>query len=364
MNSHSFFMKKFNQTFFITGFPGFITERLVAKLAKPDTQLFLLVQPKFVEKAMRDLEKITAETSTPLENFAILEGDLTQANLGLSDADVETVRRETTDVFHLAAVYDLEVSKNIAFAVNVEGTKNVNQLVKTIKNLRRYNYISTCYVAGKRTGVIREDELAHEAGFRNFYDETKYLAEVEVEKMKNDYPVTIFRPAVVVGDSKTGETAKYDGIYYVIKYLQKFPALFRLINVGNDKVKVNLVPVDFVVDGIAALSTDKRAVGKTIALADPNPLVTAEACDEISLAVCGKKSVAKLPMWLMYRILMLPTTPWISGLPHAGVPYFFAVQEFETSIATELLSAHGITCPNFKDYVKTLVKFVEEHPKI
>lgn len=357
-------MSNFTETFFITGFPGFITERLVAKLANTDSQFFLLVQNSFIEKAMRDIERISVETATPLENFAIIEGDITKENLGMTEEDFETVCNETTSVFHLAAVYDLAVAKNLAYAVNVEGTRNVNKLVEKIKNLQRYNYISTCYVAGKRTGLIREDELEHNAGFQNFYEETKYLAEIEVEKMKGDYPVTIFRPAVVVGDSKTGETAKYDGIYYVINYLRRFPALFRLINVGNDKVKVNLVPVDFVVNGIVALSKDENAIGKTIALADPNPLTTAEACDQIAIAICGKKSVAKLPTNLLQKILMLPITPTLSGLPHAGVPYFFASQNFDTSKASELLSTHDVSCPNFKDYVKPLVKFVEKHPKL
>ena len=357
-------MNKFTETIFLTGFPGFIAGRLVERLAKPETQIFLLVQKNFIEKAMQEVERISAQTKTPLENFALIEGDITKENLGMSAEDLQAVLYETTSFYHLAAVYDLAVAKSVGYAVNVEGTRNVNELVKKTKHLERYNYISTCYVSGKRTGLILEDELQHEAGFRNFYDETKYLAEVEVEKLKADYPVTIFRPAVVVGDSKTGETVKYDGIYYVINYIRKFPALFRLINVGNDVVTVNLVPVDFVVDGIIALAKDERAVGKTIALADPNPLTTAEACDAISVAICGKKSVAKLPPKLMESILMLPFTPAFSGLPHEGVPYFFSPQTFDTSVATELLSAHGVSCPAFKDYVKTLVKFVEEHPKL
>lgn len=357
-------MSKFTETLFVTGFPGFITERLVAKLANGETQFFLLVQKNFIEKAMQAVEKIAQETDTPLENFAIIEGDVTKENLGISGEDLKTVLEETTSVFHLAAVYDLEVAKSVGFAVNVEGTKNVNDLALKINNLKRYNYISTCYVAGKRKGLVKEDELSHDSGFRNFYDETKYLAEVEVENLKEKLPVTIFRPSVVVGDSKTGETAKYDGIYYVINYLRMFPALFRLINVGNTDVKVNLVPVDFVVDAIAALSKDEESLGKTIALADPNPLTTAQACDEIAFAICGKKSVIKLPPKLMYKILMLPTTPMISGLPHAGVPYFFEPQEFDTSTANQLLSKHNISCPNFGEYVKTLVKFVEKHPKL
>jgi len=118
-----------------------------------------------------------------------------------------------------------------------------------------------------------------------------YLAELEVEKLKEILPVTIFRPSVVVGDSETGETMKYDGIYYLIHYLRKSPALLRLFNVGNKKVKLNLVPVDFVVDGIAALSHDEKATGKTIALADPDPLTTAELFDTIATSMTGSRSV-------------------------------------------------------------------------
>src|SRR3982751_205658 len=104
----------FAQTIFLTGFPGFIAERLVARLALPDVQFFLLVQPAFVEKAMRAVERIAEDTTTPLENFALIEGDITAENLGVADKDVQDIRDEATDVFHLAAVYDLAVAKDIA----------------------------------------------------------------------------------------------------------------------------------------------------------------------------------------------------------------------------------------------------------
>ena len=354
----------FNETIFLTGFPGFIAARLVGRLAKPDTQFFLLVQPQFVEKAMRSAEEISRKTDTPLENFAIVEGDITQENLGISDEDREIVRAETTDVFHLAAVYDLAVSKETAYRVNVEGTKNVNEFVKSLPNLRRYNYVSTCYVAGKRKGVILETELEHDAGFRNFYEETKYLAEMEVEKLKREVPFTIFRPSVVVGDSETGETAKYDGIYYLIHYLRKSPRLLRLVNVGNKNVRLNLVPVDFVVDGIAALSKDEAAVGKTVALADPNPLTTEQIFDEITEAMTGKKSVFTPPPGLIEKSLLLPFSPPLTGLPHSGVPYFFLSQTYDTSVSGELLAKHNISCPGFNSYVAKLLKFVEENPKL
>src|SRR5215207_3381720 len=149
----------FTETVFLTGFPGFIAGRLVARLAAPETQFFLLAQSQFLEKAAQDIERIAAETGIPLENFALIEGDITRENLAISEEDLKIVTAETTDVFHLAAVYDLAVEKDLAYRVNVDGTKNVNELVKKMPNLRRYNYVSTCYVAGRRTGEILESEL-------------------------------------------------------------------------------------------------------------------------------------------------------------------------------------------------------------
>jgi len=355
----------FSQTIFLTGFPGFIAERLVKRLANHDTKFLLLVQKQFVEKATRAAGEIAAGTNTPIENFALVEGDITQENLGINEEELQTIYESATDVYHLAAIYDLGVKKEVAFRVNVEGTKNVNEFVKKLQKLRRYNYVSTCYVAGLRTGEILESELEHDAGFRNFYEETKYLAEREVEKLKeNETPLTIFRPSVVVGDSETGETAKYDGIYYLINYLRKAPHLFRFTNVGNKNVKLNLVPVDFVVEAIARLAKDKRAIGKTIALADPNPLTTEEIFDTLAEAMTGKKSVVKPPPSVVENFLMLPLTPLLSGLPHSGVPYFFVPQTYDTSVADALLASHNIECPNFKSYANNLLEFVEKHPKL
>lgn len=354
----------FNETIFLTGFPGFIAARLVKRLAQRDTQFFLLVQTDFVETAMRQIESICAEIGVPAENFALVEGDITRENLGISAEDLRVIRNETTAVYHLAAIYDLAVAKDLAYRVNVEGTKNVNEFVKNLPHLNRYNYVSTCYVAGKRTGEILETELAHEAGFRNFYEETKYLAEQSVEELKSEFPVTIFRPSVVVGDSRTGETTKYDGIYSLILYLRKAPKVLRFLNVGNARVKLNLVPVDFVVEGIAALSKDEKAVGKTVALADPNPLTTEQLFDTIAAALTGKKSVIKPPLALVEKTLTLPFSPPLSGLPHAAVPYFFVAQTYDTSVAAELLAAHGIACPPFASYVKNLIAFVRENPKL
>ena len=354
----------FERSIFVTGFPGFIAGRLVERLAEKGTQFFLLVQPKFLAAAEKAVTRIAFESGVPLENFALVKGDITQTGMGIPAADLETIKNETTDIFHLAAVYDLAVDKDIAYAVNFEGTKKVNEFASSVRDLKRYNYISTCYVAGKRTGEIFESELEHEAGFRNFYEETKYLAEIEVENLKPELPVTIFRPSVVVGDSENGETAKYDGIYYLIQYLRKWPSVLRAVNVGNDRVRLNLIPVDFVTEAIAVLSNDEKAIGKTVAIADPSPLTTAKLFDAIARKLSGKPSVIQPPEKLVNFSLSTPVSPPITGLPHYAVPYFFLSQTYDTSIANELLEPHGVKCPNFGDYVGNLIDFVEKHPKL
>jgi nucleoside-diphosphate-sugar epimerase len=354
----------FARSIFVTGFPGFIAQRLVAKLARADTQMFLLVESRFVDQATATVERIAADHNIPLENFALIEGDITKPSLGMSAEDLDAVRAETTDIFHLAAAYDLAIDRETALRVNLEGTRNVNAFAASVPELRRYNYISTCYVAGKRTGTILEAELEHDRGFRNFYEETKYLAELDVEQLKETVPVTIYRPSVVVGDSKTGETAKYDGIYYLIHYLRRLPALLRFVNVGNRDVRLNLVPVDFVVEAIAALSEDPAAVGKTLAIADPNPLTTAQLFDEIAKGMAGKASIWTPPPRLVEWMLLRPFSPPLTGLPLFGVPYFFLRQEYDVSDAVTLLRKHGIACPRFQSYVRALIKFVEKRPTL
>ena len=352
------------ETVFLTGFPGFIASRLLRRLARNGGRFLLLVQPAFAERAQQELVSIAQEAGRSSSDFVLLSGDITEANLGLSPADLETARTESTIVFHLAAIYDLAVARDLAIRVNVEGTRNVNEFARSLPHLRHYHYVSTCYVAGKRTGRILENELRHDAGFRNYYEETKHLAELEVEALKSELPVTIHRPAVVCGDSRTGETAKYDGIYYLIHYLLKWPSVLSVFNIGNSAVALNLVPVDFVVEAMSTLAGDPLAIGKTVQLADPQPLSTRELFDSISRCIGGRESRLTLPAPLVHTSLMLPLAPKLTGLPHSAVPYFFLKQTYDSAQATALLKPHGISCPPFKSYVETIVDYAGRHPTL
>jgi len=280
----------------------------------------------------------------------------------MSHDDFAEATSKSTVIFHLAAIYDLAVTRDIAMQVNVAGTRKVNEFAQSSPNLRHYHYVSTCYVAGKRKGRILETELKHAAGFRNYYEESKYLAEVEVDALKSTLPITIHRPAVVCGDSRTGETAKYDGVYYLINYLRKWPSVLKLFNIGNREVSLNLVPVDFVVDAMAALVRDPAALGKTIQLADPNPLTTHELFNTIARRLKGSGSRVTVPAPVVQFSLMLPPSPRITDLPHHGVPYFFLRQTYDTREAMALLEPHQLRCPPFSSYADSIVDYVAAHP--
>jgi nucleoside-diphosphate-sugar epimerase len=317
-------------TIFLTGFPGFIASRLLRRLAKEGGRFLLLVQPSFAQRAELELRKIAEESGKSVSDFVILPGDITKPDLGLSPADLQTARAQSNVLFHLAAVYDLAVTRDLGLLVNVEGTRNVNQFARSL--------------------------------IRNYYEETKYLAEMEVEALKSDLPTTIHRPAVVCGDSRTGETVKYDGIYYLIRYLLKWPSVLSNFNIGNSDVSLNLVPVDFVVEAMSALARDLRSVGKTVQLADPQPLTTRELFNEVARAIEGRGSRVTLPAFVVQSSLMLPLAPKITDLPHYAVPYFFLKQTYDTTQARELLECHGVSCPPFESYVKTIVDYAAHHP--
>ena len=185
-----------------------------------------------------------------------------------------------------------------------------------------------------------------------------------MDALKAELPVTIHRPSVVCGDSRTGETAKYDGVYYLINYLRMWPRLLSLANIGNDDVRLNIVPVDFVVEAMAALARAERAAGATVQLADPEPLTTRELFDTVAGVMTGRASRLTVPAPLVRTSLTLPLSDALTKLPHSGVPYFFIKQTYDTARADELLRPHGVRCPPFPTYAAALVRFVEQHPKV
>ena len=345
---------------FFTGFPGFLGSELLPRVvARTDAYALCLVQPKFRALAEERAAQIIAKRPELANRIRLVEGDLT-APLDHVPAD------EISEIYHLAAAYDLSVPRDVGMRVNVTGTTRVLDLAARVSRLERLHYISTCYVSGRHPGLFTEDDLEKGQTFNNYYEETKQLAEVEVRKRMNQIPATIYRPSVVVGDSTTGATQKFDGPYFVIQWLMRQPKLAVLPVVGRPaQYRFNVVPRDFVMNAIEYLSSLKTNAGRTYALADPEPLTVDETIDTIAEAT--KRTVLRVPLTLGMAKGALDHVPGVYRLmriPSAAVNYFVHPTTYDTTRATRDLAVAGIVAPRFPDYAPRLVEFVREHPEI
>jgi thioester reductase-like protein len=346
-------------TALLTGFPGFIGRRLVARLLDGDSKLRVAA---IVEARMADRAREAAADIDP-ERIEILPGDIAELRLGLAKDDYERLRAEVRLVFHLAAIYDLAVPLPVAQRVNVEGTGNVVDFCLAAESVERHVYISTAYVAGLRTGIVYEHELVMGQAFKNHYESTKFQAEVWVREHLDRVPTTILRPAIVVGDSRTGETEKFDGPYFILRTIAEAERARRPIpNFGRAEAPFNVVPVDYVVDAIVAVATDPAATGETLHLVDPEPLSARQLAEALSHEYAGRAPRGRMPPRLVEASLrMKRVRDRLGGTPRESIVYLNHPVAFDTRRAMALLEPRGLRPPRFRDYVGAMVEFFRAH---
>jgi thioester reductase-like protein len=343
---------------FFTGFPGFIGHSLIGRLLAddPEVRVVALVEERVVEDARRSATELDAE------RVEVVGGDIGERRLGLDDDQYERLAGEMTAAFHLAAIYDLAVPWELAQRVNVDGTGNVLDLCAAAERLERLNYVSTAYVAGDRRGVVYEHELSLGQGFGNHYESTKFQAEVWVRAVMDRVPVTIYRPGIVVGDSRTGRTQKFDGPYYVLRVVSRAQSARLPVPQFGRAAPFNLVPVDFVVDALAAASADPRAVGETLHLVDPEPADASEVIALLSRELAGREPDVRVSPKLLSQSLRLKAVRGLfDGVPRETLRYLNHPVRFDTRRAEAVLEPHGLRCPALQDYVGPMVAFYREH---
>jgi thioester reductase-like protein len=351
----------------MTGFPGFLGSALLPRLLarREGSRALCLVQARHLDTAQERLGTIVAAHPHVADRVELVVGDITEPDLGIDPATTD-VLDEVTEVWHLAAVYDLTVGEKLARRVNVDGTAHVLDLCRQLPALERLQYVSTCYVSGRYEGVFTEDDLEVGQDFNNHYEATKFEAEVLVQKaMADGLPATIYRPGVVVGDSRTGETQKFDGLYFVVRFLRRQPSPFAVMPSVDDDLRSYIVPRDFVIDAMDALSVLDRSLGRTYALTDPEPPTNRQVA-EIFARHLGKRLVW-VPLPLGLSRLALGTVPGLArllGMPAELLDYFDSPTTYATTNATTDLAGTGVTCPPFESYAGRLVEFMVAHPEI
>ena len=348
----------------MTGFPGFLASALLPGiLRRTDADAVCLVQSKYAGMASQRVEELARADSSLAGRIQLVEGDITKPGLGLNGRGLDDV----TEAWHLAAVYDLAVERELAVRVNVEGTRHFLDAAERVPNLERLHYFSTCYVSGRYAGPFGEDDLEVGAPFNNYYEETKHDAEVEVRRrMAAGLPATIYRPPIVVGDSHTGETQKYDGPYFILQWLLRQSKFAVLPLAGDPTVtRVNVVPRDFIIDAVSYLSGHANSAGRTYQLADPHPLTVQEIAETLAQATGRKLIMVPLPRRVAKGSLAhVPGVYKLIRIPPEAVDYFAHPTYYLTEHTHADLAGSGIEPPPFPSYVGRLVEFMRHHPDV
>ena len=350
----------------VTGGTGFIGRHLLRLLAKRDGVTFVLVRPGSRERLEALIESISAG-----ESLRPIEGDITQPLLGLGEADIQ--RLEGADVYHLAAVYDLEASEESNQRANVDGTRNVIELAQLL--VARVHHMSSIAVAGALwKGLFTEEMFAEGQVLDHPYYRTKY----DAERIVRESPVRwrVYRPGLVVGSSETGEADRIDGPYYAFKLIQRLrnaiPQWVPLL--GIEGGELNIVPVDFVARALDAIGHREGLDGGTFHLTDPSPQrlgdVTNEFCraahapqftlrvDSRAARMLPSETRAMLDHWSVAQTLRRRLLDGVR-VPAEAIRFAASRARFTCEGAQSALEGTGISCPPLYTYAWKLWDYWE-----
>ena len=301
---------------FFTGASGLLGGQLLARLLGQGRQVAVLVRPTATASGRERIETVLAREEQALGRSlprpVVLEGELTAPQCGLSDADLDWMRRNCSAVLHSAASLEFLGKDRAAdpWRTNVDGTRMLLDLTHAA-GIDEFHHVSTAYVCGFSPGPIAEAPSTGSHGFRNDYEASKHEAESLVRSASFLRSPTFFRPAVIVGDSRTGATSTYHGLMAMLQLMvvivRNLPADetgfrkvdLRLAMTGDEKR--NMIPVDWVAEAIARLFADPRARGRTIHLAPSQPITMRQIIDYTSsylnsggVEFCGPRALDDL----------------------------------------------------------------------
>ena len=347
----------------ITGFPGLVARQLATRLLQKDAIINCLVPRDKVKEAVGQADQLCRANGADRERFILHTGDITMQYMGMGMKTWKALAREIDYVFHTAALSDLSAPPHLAEQVHVLGTDMVNSFCLECRQLKRYVYFSTCYVCGTHKGDFREDDLELGQDFYNHHQRTRHFAEVRVQSLADELPLTILRPATMVGDSGRGNADVSDGLYHLMEFVWRFRRL-PLPRLGNYRAAFNLVPVDYVAEAALCLAAKDNTAGSVFQLADPNPRTVGEVYSRLAKIIAGKKPSWRLPFWLLSLLLRLASLERFTGLDRQRLIYQQQHMNFSTRNTREALAGSGIACPDIMAVMSALTGcFLAQHQR-
>lgn len=252
-----------SKTLFITGASGMLGQELIPKfLEQTDYQLILLVHHTGAEQPLESFVNERFRTIAPpaKSRIKLVAGDVTKPNLGLAPTVAQDIISRATGVLHAAASTRFDLPLDEARTINVQGLKIVIQFAQQCKQLDRFGFVSTVYVAGRRTGYILETELRHDAGFVNTYEQSKYEAEQLAQEYLSKIPVSIFRLSTMIGNSQTGAVSSFTAPHQALRIM--YLGLAAMVP-GTPDYLIDLVSSDYTAQTITKLFANQFRPGET-----------------------------------------------------------------------------------------------------
>ncbi|HEV2821224.1 MAG TPA: SDR family oxidoreductase [Solirubrobacteraceae bacterium] len=354
----------------VTGATGFIGKHLVERLlARADGDVHVLVRASSLPR----LDALFARWGHA-DRVKAVAGDLTQRRLGVSDTDQE-VLRGIDHVFHLAAVYDMTADEERNHVANVGGTRNTVELANAL-GAGRFHHVSSVAVAGMHRGTFTEAMFDEGQPLNHPYHATKFASE-KIVREETAIPWRVYRPAIVVGDSRTGEMDKIDGPYYffgVIRAAAGLPSWIPLV--GPELGDTNIVPVDFVVDAMDHLAHAPGLDGQAFHLCSPDPSPAVEVLNVFARVADAPQIVARVggrpAGWAATRGALVATRAPVvggplrrlleaSGIPAEILPHLGFTARFDTAATQRALAGSGIAAPSLERYADRLWDYWERN---
>lgn len=344
-------------TVLLTGYPSFAARHMLSRLLQEDHHVLLLVREKLLRRAKAHLDALGL--SAEREQVEVLVGDVTDLDLGLSGPEILRVLSEVRLFYHMAEISYLGAARDVTWHVNVDGTRSALEVAAGMRDLRRFVFLSTAFVSGTRQGVIREDDLDVGQRFRNEFEHSKLAAERLCRAAMPVLPITVVRPSLVVGDTRTGAIDRTDGPYSLIQAMISLPLDLRLPLPGRGDHPLNMVPIDHVVDAIHALANDPEAPGQTFHLTDPNPLSARQVFEIVAERAGRRAPRSTLAGVIAHALLRVPGVERVSRATRQFIDQFDQLVIYNNAASMRVLSRHGLVCPPFETYAHNLVEHVQ-----
>jgi NAD(P)-dependent dehydrogenase (short-subunit alcohol dehydrogenase family) len=359
-------------SYFVTGATGFIGRHLLERLLERKGAIHCLVRKESLGK----FQELREQLGVGEERLVAVVGDLAKPKLGVTPAQQRQLAGKVKHFFHLAALYDLAADAQSQITANVEGTRHALELADALK-AGCFHHVSSIAAAGLYSGVFREDMFDEAEELDHPYFRTKHDSEGLVRK-EYARPYRVYRPGIVIGDSRTGEIDKIDGPYYFFRLIKKMRQTLPpwMPTIGLEGGRINLVPVDWVAAALDHIAHKPALDGHTFHLTDPAPRRIGEVLNLFARAGHAPQMTMRLdarmfgfiPAGVRGAIANLPPVKRVVGvllrdlgIPPAVMKFISYPTRFDSRETERALKGSKIRLPKLDDYAWRLWDYWERH---